>query len=432
MDLTNNGDKYGIIHNGFHIKLPEAGYIVLTGANNAGKSTLLQFIFKELFAKGTEPFWQDSLALIFTDRIHVLPNTQPSNESLRIYNSQMFDNINGSILSLDDNKLNTNRLPKLLLNHTDLLEQARSLNEMLQRFDLPRFVLKDSQNISFNDVAVHFQGSGLRSLFYILSALTDPGLRCILIDEPELALEPRLQRILRDLLIEKSDEKLIVVATHSNLFLNRKAVGSNYRVRTTDGSFSVTPIEDESHLYDITFNLLGSSLMDLYFPSNYLIVEGVSDQIICETVQRVCDIDSNKLKILSASGIDNVANTYGAVVNSLRPLVINDSPYAKKIVALVDASDVEAKNYQSLQKALTSRLFTLTAGSLEEYIPESLYEAVGRDKATDLQKIAFLKGNYTELGQFKKEISNSIAKILTKDNIKDLQVIVDAITKANV
>jgi predicted ATPase len=76
-------------------------------------------------------------------------------------------------------------------------------------------------------VLVHLQGSGLRGLLPILAALTHPNIQVVLIDEPEISLEPRLQKVLRDVLVEKSEQKVIVIATHSHLFLHRDVTGAN-------------------------------------------------------------------------------------------------------------------------------------------------------------------------------------------------------------
>src|SRR5260370_17929595 len=64
-------------------------------------------------------------------------------------------------------------------------------------------------------------GTGARSLLMIIMALIHPDYTIVLIDEPELFLEPRLQKALRDLFMQKAKEKRIVAATHSHLFLNR-------------------------------------------------------------------------------------------------------------------------------------------------------------------------------------------------------------------
>src|SRR5206468_3689337 len=116
------------------------------------------------------------------------------------------------------------------------------------------------------------------SMFSIIAALTNDEVGVILIDEPELSLEPRVQKVLREVLVEASEQKIIVVATHSHLFVRRDLPESTQIVERTDDQTRVRTVAEESELYDLVFDLLGASTEDLFFPSNYLIVEGASDQ----------------------------------------------------------------------------------------------------------------------------------------------------------
>src|SRR5262249_45473905 len=128
------------------------------------------------------------------------------------------------------------------------------------------------QHIQFEQMDVYLQGSGLRAVMPILAALTNDNLSTILVDEPELSLEPRLQKALRDLLVEIAAEKqLIVVSTHSHLFLNREVLESTQIVTRTENGAAPRTVSSEKKLFDLTFDLLGSSTEDLFFPRNYLI-----------------------------------------------------------------------------------------------------------------------------------------------------------------
>jgi predicted ATP-dependent endonuclease of OLD family len=130
------------------------------------------------------------------------------------------------------------------------------------------------------------QGSGIRGALPILAALTNPNVSVILIDEPELSLEPRLQKVLRDILIDESERKVIVVATHSHLFVRRDDIAANQRITPNIERTEavVTTLSEPRELYDVVFRLLGSSTEDLFFPANYVIVEGASDQAIVTKV----------------------------------------------------------------------------------------------------------------------------------------------------
>src|SRR5262249_33805495 len=159
-----------------------------------------------------------------------------------------------------------------------LMDQMRTLEDLFPRLGFARPALVSGQEFSFDALSVAVQGSGLRAAFPILAALTDYGLNALLIDEPELSLEPRLQKGIRDLLLEFANKAgvAVVVATHSHLFLDRTCPSSTIKVSRADGYTTIWPLGSDRQLQDVVFELLGNSTEDLFFPRNYLIVEGAS------------------------------------------------------------------------------------------------------------------------------------------------------------
>jgi len=277
-------------------------------------------------------------------------------------------------------------------------------------------------------------GSGLRSIFTILAALTDAHIKLLLIDEPEQSLEAGVQKRLRDLFYTVAGEqgKQIIVTTHSHLFLNRKDFASNYSVVKVNGQVNANRVASVAELYDITFQMLGNSVDDLFLPYNYMVVEGASDQILVDRVKALMDIGTTRVKVISASSIDNVPNMLHAVCNSLTPLVVNDSPYNGRIVALIDKPRQPSDyHYNQLKKVLEDRLFILDQYSLEEYLPEYLYEKCSRNKQADIEALIRMKDDYKQLRALKTEISNAIAGILTVEDIGNIPIIADAIDKAS-
>src|SRR5260370_12793057 len=376
-------NQQGAIPAGFQVQL-NGDYIVLTGENNAGKSSLLQLLFKRSTGHSIViPI--DHVCLILPDRMYVDLDTK-SNRTLEAYNVDLANIISGTNRSYQQhtNPLGS-ELPKLLLHHTSFLKQTAKLLDYFEYFGLPAFDLVGAQEVVFEKIQVIFQGSGLRSIFSILAALTDDNTKLVLIDEQEQSLETKLQKILRDLLYEASKQKQIVVATHSHLFLNRRDVASNYVV-SKNTAFALSPVTSEEELYEITFDLLGCSLEDLFFPNNFLIVEGSTDQLIVEKVMQLKNIDKSKIKVVSASGVSKVANILTSVYTSLVPLVLNDSPYKSKVVVLVDKPyELSDPVYEKIEKALVDpaqQLFKLKSTSLEDYLHEDLYKKAGRDKDT--------------------------------------------------
>lgn len=427
--------RQGPLPQGFDIDL-SGEYITLVGANNAAKSTILQALFRRFYNQFN---FKDKhgVCLILPERMYVHTSTETGGRTFEAYNTELL----GSLSNAEQNRSYvspqnpvSSELPKLLLTHWDFLKQLAKLNEYLRYFNLPEYILSGPQEIRFEEISVAIQGSGLRSIFAILAALTDKYTQLLLIDEPEQSLEAGVQKRLRDLFYDLSSQegKTIVVTTHSHLFLNRKDFASNYTVSKENGQVSIHRLDSQAELYDVTFSMLGSSVEDLFFPYNYMVVEGGTDQIIANKVMALKGIGSDRVKVLSATGITNVANMLSAVQKTLIPLIVNDSPYASRVVALVDKPNRSPDaTYERLQRDLGDRLFTLTETSLEEYLPDYLYIKCGRDKAADRAELERLKGDYEQLRALKTQIAEAIAGVLVKDDLATIPVFAEAVDKAN-
>lgn len=434
IDFTLDANQ-GPLPVGFHINLV-GDYIALVGANNAAKTSILQAIFKKLWNSLNSNNKYET-CLILPERIFVHTSTETGGDTFENYNSQLAQTIgngsaNRSYVNLQSPP--SSNLPKLLLNHWNFVEQYHRMNTFFRHFNLPEYNLEGAQEIKFDNVQVAVQGSGLRSVFSILAALTDEHLKFILIDEPEQSLEAGVQKLLRDLFYKVSSEqgKQIIVTTHSHLFLNRQDFSSNYAVTKTNSQVSVKRVASVSELYDITFQMLGNSVEDLFLPYNYIVVEGMSDQIIVDKVKALKGISTTRVKVISASGFDNVSNMLNAVCNSLTPLVVNDSPYKSRVVSLIDKPlKTSDSHYTELKRILEDRLFVLNQYSLEEYLPDDLYVKCNRNKQADIEELRRLKDDFGKLSALKTQISNAIADILTVEDIGKIQIIADAIDKAS-
>jgi AAA domain, putative AbiEii toxin, Type IV TA system len=412
--------EYGSLKPGFELELPADGYIAVCGQNNVGKSTLLQFTFKMLME--STHFGYDAATLFLPERAYVQQSLEPGGRALATFNNEMYNQLSGQPVGFHDRQgPNSNEQMRVLLNHTSLLRQAGELNEHLVRLGFPPFELRDAQVVNFPEAPLIRQGTGLRSVLGILAALTDERIRVILVDEPEVALEPRVQKALRDLLIEQSSTRLILCATHSHLFLHRLSAQSNWRLtRSDDGSPAVQKMDSFSDLVDLTFDLLGSDTQDLFFPFNYLIVEGASESLICERVTQILGIEHGRIKVVAAGGIANVGNRLSAVEDSLIPLVVSDSPYKARVVALIDKPNSNENGIAlRLREGLNDRLIVCDQTSLEEQLPESLYHEAGRDKTADLLRLADLRKDRKASNTLKREIAEALATKMNRDHLDD-------------
>jgi energy-coupling factor transporter ATP-binding protein EcfA2 len=425
-------EQYGPLQANFSYDV-RSGYTALVGANNAGKSALLQLIFRSLMGD-EEAAGPGGIALILPDRDYVQPTTETGGFNLWTWNSQLLSQVGGQPLTYGAAPSGPGRadLTRVLMDG-DFISQNLAVNELLERLGLAPFVLKEGQQIHFEEVLVHLQGSGLRGVLPILAALTHPTLQVVLIDEPELSLEPRLQKVLRDLLIEASKDRVIVVATHSHLFVHRDLVEANQVVeRSSPNETSVRTLSERSELYDVIFDLLGSSTEDLFFPGNYVIVEGASDQQIVTKVLELLGPPPPTIKVLAARGVDAVRDAVESVYRASVPLVVNDSPYAGRVVALIDKPhDPDSPNLLKLQNDLKDRLYVLDQPSIEEYMPLAIYERANRSREDDLAELERLRrSNRLGRDELKRAISSELAAALSEEDLKAIPIVVDAARRA--
>ena len=432
------GQEYGLLPSNFQFDL-QTGYSVLVGRNDCGKSTLLQFVFKSLVS--LSEVTNNTFCLISHDRQYISPTTQPPS-TLMEYNTELFQICKDRPKRSDSAQgPDASSLYTLLLHKSDFMSQTQKVNEYLIRLGFEPIVLREAQIVKVNDIDIHLHGAGIRCVLPILAALTSPDIKVVIIDEPELSLEARAQKVLKELLLESVESgKIIILATQSHLFLHKAKPDKNYEI-TNDDHFEAKKLTKREELLDLTYNLLGNSLEDLFFPSNFLIVEGASDQVICEKVARLLNTPIGKVKVISARGIDNVSDSYKAIENSLIPLITDDSPYSKKVVVLLDKpiGTASIKKVRSIKKQLRDRCFILDNSSIEEYIPKDIFKKAGRDRDNDLEEIKEINIAYRynkedgakRLWSIKREISSAIASALELKDLKKIPIITDSIKLAS-
>jgi ABC-type cobalamin transport system ATPase subunit len=419
-------DRYGAMKPGTSWTVP-AKYASLVGANNSGKSTLLQYAF--VAAMNDVNVGSRRVCYIPADRFAVFPTTQVGGRTLENWNDDMVANVRSGPMAYGQSFAGPQRseLYALLLQSDDYLAQLQRLDTYLPRLGFESMRLRGAQTAHFGEIQAVQQGSGLRNVLPILAALTDPELRLILVDEPELSLEPLFQRRLKALLLEAaSDQRAIVVATQSHLMVERSDLASVLRVERKGDDVAVTPVATAGELVDVVFRLLGNSTEDLFFPANFLIVEGASDAEICNAVLAINGSAPGHIKVLSAGGVDSIRKTIAAVERALVPLVMNDSPYAKTAVALID--HVEGGRVSELRRVLGDRLYMLDEPSLEEYLPEDFYVRAGMDKVTMLSEIQAVSGQ--RRSESKRQVATAISGILSAADLDRIPLIQKAVTHA--
>lgn len=145
-------------------------------------------------------------------------------------------------------------------------------------------------------------GEGLVSLFYIIDALYDssPG-DAIVIDEPELSLHPSLQRKLAILFTEYAADHQIILATHSPYFLSLEALQNGAtvaRIHLNKGASQISQLSEASAKGISTLlrnynnpHIFGLNAQEAFFLEDQVVlVEGQEDVVFYQIVQQQINV----------------------------------------------------------------------------------------------------------------------------------------------
>lgn len=150
------------------------------------------------------------------------------------------------------------------------------------------------------------EASGLLHLVAILAALYNDEYGVLLVDEPEVSLHPQLQAFLRRELQTVSGypdgtgaTKIVIVATHSTAMLDvRQATDLSNIVFFTKASVppvQIAPTDGvlASPKIQALLARMGQSHRDAFFSSRPVLVEGPSDEIVCNFLDNHLDLYAN-------------------------------------------------------------------------------------------------------------------------------------------
>ncbi|AYB34915.1 ATP-dependent nuclease [Chryseolinea soli] len=291
------------------------------------------------------------------------------------------------------------------------------------------------------------QGTGARSVFPIIIQLFNPEVALLSIDEPELALEAGMQKILFKVIKEASQglggfpRKRIILATHSHLFLDRIAPTNNFQVSKKNGTVEIKQLQDHKSIEYATYQLLGHTPADLFFPSNIIIVEGAIDQIFLTALHKhllsAGRVKNEKIAFHFVDGIGNAATGSVAALQMFKTQ--SYSPvYKERICGIFDQphNPAESKAIAEIKKYFNAdadrRFLVIERDAIEYYYPVKIINKLFNTKLSMETYQAAIKvfldsiPRNSNLGTFmgetisKKQLVNKVVEAFTDDDLDDV------------
>jgi putative ATP-dependent endonuclease of OLD family len=244
-----------------------------------------------------------------------------------------------------------------------------------------------------------------------------------LIDEAELHLHPAAQRHLKTALVDIANGgDQVFINTHSSVLVANEFTGQAiFCVEKTNMKSAIAPV-GWSDKPAVIYELLGGSPSDLLLPSNFLIVEGKSDQIFIKSIIDRFYTDKPPLQIIYSEGdFEKQRESMNAINVVYAPLAQNPI-YRDRLIILCDRPHAtKQKDFDLFTGAYGSlisngQLHILPVASLEEYYP-------GEFRKTEAEVVAL-----GEKVGLKRELARHVGKIVTKCVLEsEMPVLVSAL-----
>jgi predicted ATP-dependent endonuclease of OLD family len=263
--------------------------------------------------------------------------------------------------------------------------------------DIP--TLKYVENGKMLDIL--YSGSGLRHFMDVLLKVTVSGADVVLIDEPEMALHPDLQRRFLEYLHRLAEERKIqfFLATHSQVLLSYADIVSYYRIVNKKGKRDVLPVPNDA--IHMLLSDLGLRPSDVFNQDICLLVEGASDVIFLEHVIRnlyKTDFENIAIGVLQYGGSAADGIVSGTIdVSNITP--------AQKYTYWIrdrDAKPTEEPNenstkFQNALRGLSLDCHIWNKREIEFYYPQEVLVAAQQgDTGKEQAVINILNGDQSE------------------------------------
>lgn len=311
---------------------------VLCGPNNCGKSLIL----KQLYLRADEHAFL--LAVGRFSHVDTLNTRPPEPER---YRSMYWNHMQQSFTRGQNQDESQVKLEQVIggLPDTELDQLLELCSELIgEKFTIKH--VEENRRLSpyyvdMNGQNLRVASTGTRVLMTLLGLAVDTRISSLYIDEPELGLGPKVQKALANLIYSPESRaknfphlKQVVVATHSHLFLDRRALSSNFNVQKAENVLTMEQVTTVSAFHALQFRLLGNDLESLFLPSAIVFVEGDADIIYLSRVIAL-RLPNRAITVTPTGGEGNV----GYRINTLKDAFgsLEKSPYQSRLFVVFDS-----------------------------------------------------------------------------------------------
>ncbi len=124
-------------------------------------------------------------------------------------------------------------------------------------------------------------GTGVEQLLLTILVGQTTAASMLIVEEPETNLHPGAQRQLMRYLVKWSQQRPVIIATHSPVIIDAAGGGRLYEVTRSGLASTIRPVQGDPEVADLLSHL-GVRLSDVLGSERVLIVEGPSDRTILE------------------------------------------------------------------------------------------------------------------------------------------------------
>lgn len=398
---------------------------VLSGPNNCGKTLLLKQVWslvgQDGYLLGCNRFYHID---VLNSRKNDLIEFHRLFENFSRTNDTAQQNTENNELQLEQiiTSLNNSQRGKLFCLCENLLGNNFSLQRTQVDNDFsPFYIDMDGENLRYGS-------TGTRLLLTLLGVLLNDRFSVVLLDEPELGLNPRIQSVLARFMYDAGERqkfcphlKQLYISTHSHLLLDRGSLSNNFALTKAGPHISIGEIQTVADFHRLQFAMLGNDLESIFLPSAIVMAEGMSDVTFLTKAIRL-HIPDRSVSVVKLGGEGNLLERIRFLGDAFGDF--RSSPYRDRTFVLLDKTRSTRRDRIVALGVPEDNIAILSKNGIEYYYPLRLISNRFRCTASELVDIQLEKDpiEYNDIRFSKRALAESVSEGLLVTDQLDSEV----------